>query len=166
MMFNDQYLETIEARLAAVSGDHWEVAKGDEGRLRVEVVWASGQRTELRVMLDNTPAGKADIQFIGQCRSDIHHLLLAVQGEAVLSPEEVSSIETRCRAASPAPWCAFLESDGGMGGCSVIWIDGENDAPDMYLWLGADPASDADFEFVAFARQAIPDLIAAVLGRQ
>src|SRR5258708_7330689 len=103
-MIDNRYLEAIEARLSTVSGDRWEVVEGDEGRLRVEVVWVDGQGRERRVMLDTTPAGKADIQFIGQCRSDVQHLLLAVRGEAVLSPKEVSSIETRCCAASPAPW--------------------------------------------------------------
>jgi hypothetical protein len=70
---------------------------------------------------------------------------------------------------SPAPWIPSLESDGGVGGSNVIRVSHDDDEPDLYRWHGADwafryddVASDADFEFVANARQEIPAMLAAL----
>jgi hypothetical protein len=71
-------------------------------------------------------------------------------------------IRARCDAASPGPWRAFLEEDGGLGGSSVIWVTDGDEVPDLYLWLDGRPASGADFEFVAEAREDIPRLLAAL----
>jgi len=168
-MLDDRFLETISARLSAVSGVRWEVVELDGGRLGVEVIFADGHRTEMRVTRDSTPASKVDVQFIGHSRSDVELLLLAVRGKMVLSPEEIASIEARCRAASPASWRAFIEADGGIGGCDVIQASDQDDELDLYLWFEpglVDLAPSADFRFVASARQDIPDLIAAVTGQR
>ena len=72
------------------------------------------------------------------------------------------AIERRAAAASPPPWKAFLASDGGVAGSSVIWVSDRDDEPDMYLWLDGAIAPDADFEFVAAVRQDVPRLLEAV----
>jgi hypothetical protein len=51
---------------------------------------------------------------------------------------------------------------GGLGGSSVIWVTDGDEVPDLYLWLDGRPASGADFEFVAEAREDIPRLLAAL----
>ena len=86
----------------------------------------------------------------------------------VLSPVELAEIEARCRAASPAPWTAFIEADGGLGGCDVIRVSEQDNEPDLYLWFGLgllDLAPSANFRFVAAARQDILDLSAAATAQ-
>src|SRR5258708_38261929 len=136
-MLDDWSLETISARLSALSGGRWEVVELDGRWLVVKVIFADGHRTEMRVTRDSTPARKVDVQFIGHSRSDVELLLLAVRGKMVLSPEEIASIEARCRAASPAPWRAFIEADGGIGGCDVIQVSYQNNKPRLYLCFGS-----------------------------
>src|SRR5258708_20765721 len=103
----------------------------------VKVRFADRHRTELRVKRDYPPGMKVDGQVIGHSRSDVELLLLAVRGKMVLSPEEIASIEARCRAASPAPWRAFIEADGGIGGCDVIQVSYQNNKPRLYLCFGS-----------------------------
>jgi hypothetical protein len=167
IMPSDQFLESIEARLAAVSGVRWEVVELDGSQLGIEVVFADGPRTGMQVTRERTPASNVDVLFIGRSRSDIQRLLLAIQGKLALSPIELAEIEARCRAASPAPWTAFIEAEGGIGGCDVIRVSDRDDEPDLYLWFGpglVDLAPSADFRFVAAARQDILDLIRASSG--
>jgi hypothetical protein len=56
----------------------------------------------------------------------------------------------------------FLESDGGGSGSNVISVS-DAEEPDLYIWRGEQLASDADFEFVAAARQDIPQLLAEAI---
>jgi hypothetical protein len=68
------------------------------------------------------------------------------------------------RRSPPRSW-PFLESIEPIGGPSVIWVGGErDDEPDMYVWLGEDrrAAPDPDVDFIAHARQDVPELLAAV----
>ncbi len=74
-------------------------------------------------------------------------------------------IEVRCMSASKAPWEAFLFTNPNDQ--SFIRIGGlDDDQPDMHLRQSIGgrhlPASDADVDFVAHARQDIPALIAEV----
>jgi hypothetical protein len=169
-MSGDPFLEAIEARLSAVSGVRWEVIELDGGQLGVEVIFADGHPTVMQVTRNRTPASNVDVLFIGRSRSDIQRLLLAIQGKMVLSPIELAEIEARCRAASPAPWTAFIEVDGGIGGCDMIRVtDDQDDEPDLYLWFGPglkDLAPSANFRFVAAARRDILDLIAAATAQR
>ena len=165
-MFSDQFLEAVSARLSAVSGDRWEVVEVEKRRGGIEVVWASGQRAQMRATRELAPASEVDVQFIGHSRSDVELLLLAIQGKVVLSLEEVSSIATRCRSASPAPWTAFIEGETHFSGEDFIRVSDQDDEPDLYLWLGPNPAPSTDLRFVASARQDIPDLIAVLTGQQ
>jgi hypothetical protein len=168
-MSGDQFLEAVEARLSAVSGVRWEVVELDGGRLGVEVIFADGHRTVMQVTRDRTPASNVDVLFIGRSRSDIRRLLLAIQGKMVLSPIELAEIEARCRAASPAPWIAFIEADGGIGGCDMIRVSERDNEPDLYLWFGlglVDLVPSANFRFVAAARQDILALIATATGQR
>src|SRR5260370_36619517 len=118
----------------------------------------------MRATRELAPASQADSQFIGHARSDVERLLQAIQGKAVLSPEEITWIEARCRAASPTPWRAFIEAEGGLGGCDMMQASDEEDEPDLYVWLGPNLAPSADFRLLASARQDVRQL-SAVLTR-
>jgi hypothetical protein len=78
-----------------------------------------------------------------------------------LSVEDAAEIGSRIASASPGPWTAFIESDGGTGGCDVIRVSESDDEADLYLWIGLDLAPSAIFRFVAEARQDVPALLAA-----
>lgn len=99
-------------------------------------------------------------------------LIDALSGGATLSSDVLEHMHARCSRASPGPWLVSLESDGGVGGCNVISVSYDDDEPDLYLWRGeeltahaaADLAADADFEFVAAAREDIPRLIAEAMS--
>jgi hypothetical protein len=98
-------------------------------------------------------------------RGDGERLLAHLRGEAQLIRTELDEIEGRASCASPAPWIPFLESEGGLGGCSAIGVSDRDDEPDIYLWVGECLAPDADFAFVAAAREGIPRLVAEARRR-
>jgi hypothetical protein len=84
-----------------------------------------------------------------------------------LTEAQLDQIEERCNAASKPPWESFLESQGGFGGNSFIRVGGMDDnEPDMYVSRdvvgGLVPASDDDLNFIAYARQDLPHLLAEV----
>ena len=84
-----------------------------------------------------------------------------------MKDEEVRSIEVRCDAATSGPWESFVEGRDHLAGDDFIRTGGlDHDSPDMYvtLYSGAvpRPASAADLDFIAHARQDIPRLIAEI----
>jgi len=79
----------------------------------------------------------------------------------------VEQIERRCDAASKPPWQSFIEGRDHWGGDNFIRVGGMDDSePDMYVSRsvreGLVPASDADLDFIAYARQDLPRLLAEV----
>ncbi len=84
-----------------------------------------------------------------------------------LTDHELDEIEQRAAAATPGPWEAFIEERHAIGGDSFIRTGGLDDnQPDMYIsqYLGATsikvPA--ADLDFIAYAREDIPRLVAEI----
>jgi hypothetical protein len=81
---------------------------------------------------------------------------------------ELDQIEQRCLAASKPPWQSFIEGRNHWSGDDFIRVGGANDRePDMYVSRdgatgGVTPASDADLDFIAHARQDLPRLLADV----
>jgi hypothetical protein len=124
---------------------------------------AEGHMDSVRPMRDLELAGPQDAEFVAGCARDLGRLIACLRGEVALSADELDEIDARAERASPAPWQAFLEADGGLGGCNLIWV-GEMDAdePDIYLWQGDDLAPDPVWKLVAAARNEIPGLVAAV----
>lgn len=120
----------------------------------------------MRVTRDGAPASEDDVRFIARARSDAERLIAHLRGESPLTPTDLSEIEERANRASPPPWLPFLESDGGIGGCTAIAVSYRDDEPDMYLWVGEGLAPDADFLFVATVREDIPQLIAQARRRR
>ncbi|WP_432942930.1 hypothetical protein ACQPXM_38550 [Kribbella sp. CA-253562] len=83
-----------------------------------------------------------------------------------LTDGELDEIERRTAAASPGPWTSFVEGRDHLGGDDFIRVSDRDDEPDLYLSRavtgGVVPASVADLDFVAHARQDIPRLLAEV----
>ncbi|GHH77258.1 hypothetical protein GCM10017772_37790 [Promicromonospora soli] len=77
---------------------------------------------------------------------------------------ELDAIEARCKAASPGPWKSFIEGRDHRSGDDFIQVGDDADGPDMYVSRhtssGLRPASAQDLDFIAAARQDIPDLLA------
>jgi len=155
-------LDAIVARAAAASGTSWDLARTTDGEPSITVRFSDGRRESLRLTRDQQPASAADVEFVAHSRADVGRLSATLSGRDVLSEIELRAIEKRARQASPSPWRPFLETDGGTGGSSVIWVTDSDDEPDLYLWLGDSLAPPEDFEFVAAARADIPRLLAAV----
>jgi hypothetical protein len=84
-----------------------------------------------------------------------------VTDEKSLSDADLDAIERRCLAASVAPWESFIEGREMSSGDSMIRV-GRGDEPDMYVSRDAAPASAADLDFIANARQDIPRLLSEV----
>jgi hypothetical protein len=80
--------------------------------------------------------------------------------EKTTNEKRIAEIQARCAAARSGPWHAFIEGRDFMGGSSMIRIgEGESSGEDLYL-TGYDVAvPDADFDFIAHARQDIPFLL-------
>ena len=87
---------------------------------------------------------------------------------AEFTDEQLAEIERRAEAASPGPWQAFVEGRDHTSGDTIIRMgafDGSH--PDMYISTCDDSGnpnrvSDADWDFVAHARQDVPRLVAEV----
>jgi hypothetical protein len=83
-----------------------------------------------------------------------------------MTKEELEAIKTRYEATSVAPWVSFIEGRDCESGSSFIMTGipkGEN------IWgktrgedLEISGASNADLDFIAHARQDIPNLIAEI----
>jgi hypothetical protein len=67
---------------------------------------------------------------------------------------ELAEIEQRCAAATPGPWRAFVEGRDHESGSSFI----QTAATDIEL----SGATEADYDFIASARQDMPRLLAIV----
>jgi hypothetical protein len=81
----------------------------------------------------------------------------------MLPSEELDAIAERCSTATPGPWRAFVEGRDHVSGDSFIMTgEGKSRGPDMYVTLDGVPASPADLDFIAAAREDIPRLIAEV----
>ena len=72
-----------------------------------------------------------------------------------MSDEELQQILGRCEAATPGPWRSSVEGRDHESGDSFIQTAGE----DIYL----SGASHADQDFIAAARQDVPQLIAELI---
>ncbi len=78
-----------------------------------------------------------------------------------LSAAELEELESLARAATPAPWIAYLESEPGSGGASMIQVGLPGDfPPDLYVFHDDTIAPDADLKFIAAARNYVPRLVA------
>jgi hypothetical protein len=159
-MISDLYLGEVRARWEAVRDIAGEITSGSDGHVKILARHGASQ-VELRVTRDEDPAGDGDVMFVGHAFSDIPRLLDALGSGSVLSTEDAAGIGLRIASASPGPWTAFIESDGGLGGCDVIRVSESDSEADMYLWTGTDLAPAAVFRFVAEARQDLPALLAA-----
>jgi hypothetical protein len=80
-----------------------------------------------------------------------------------LTDAELDAIKARVVAASKAPWQSFVEGRDHTSGDNFIRVGGlDDDEPDMYVSRDTGPASVADQDFIAHARQDIPRLLAEV----
>jgi hypothetical protein len=84
-----------------------------------------------------------------------------------LSDEELAELEALTGAATPGPWVANLEEDGGLGGDSMIQLGLPGDfPPDMYVLHDRKIAPSADLRFIAAARNYMPRLLAELRQRR
>jgi hypothetical protein len=165
-VLNEQELTEIEARAAATTGLGWSAGRLGDGAPAVVVRLSDGSSEQLDVTRERDRAIDDDVLFIAHARRDVERLIAAHRGGTPIAETELDDIDSRCARASPGPWKAFLETEGGLGGSNVIWVSERDDEPDLYLWYRGSMASDADFEFVASARQDIPRLVAAARARR
>jgi hypothetical protein len=162
-MISSSYVAEIRARWEGVPDLAIDITDGSDGHTKLLASRGAGA-AELRVTRDGRPAADGDVLFVGHVFSDIPRLLEMLEAGGHLSADEAAVIGTRIAAASPGPWRAFIESDGGIGGSDVIRVSESDSEADMYLWIGRDLAPPAIFRFVAEARQDLPALVAALLG--
>jgi hypothetical protein len=73
---------------------------------------------------------------------------------SLVSEDEMAEIKMRCEKATSGPWKSYLEGREKMSGSDFIMTGGE----DIYLT----GATVSDQDFIAHARQDLPQLIAEV----
>ena len=77
-----------------------------------------------------------------------------------LTDPDLDEIRARCDAATPGPWKYMVEGRDHTSGDSFIMRGTKGDRhPDLYLSADGNPATDADCDFVASARQDVPRLL-------
>ncbi|MEN9620768.1 MAG: hypothetical protein RL499_961 [Actinomycetota bacterium] len=80
-----------------------------------------------------------------------------------MTDDDLGEIEERLNAASKGPWQPFVEGRDHLGGDNFIRVGGLDDnEPDMYVTRDSSPASVADLDFIAHARQDVEKLLAEV----
>jgi hypothetical protein len=77
-----------------------------------------------------------------------------------LSEAELDELDALARAASPGPWRAF--AGPGIGGDAFISMSDDDATPDMYVRHEDEPATVADLDFIAAARNYVPRLLAEI----
>jgi hypothetical protein len=160
MIINESYLAEVRTRWEAVRDIAVEIVSDSDGHAKLLARYGASE-AELRVTRDGDPADDGDVLFVGHAFSDVPRMLEVLESGSLLSAEDAAKIAIRTASASPIPWTAFVESDGGIGGSDVVRVSEGDSEADMYLWIGPDPAPSAVFRFVAEARQDIPALFAA-----
>ena len=76
-----------------------------------------------------------------------------------LTNEELTAIKARCEAATPGPWKPYIEGRDHVSGSSFIMTgEGATRGDDIELT----GATEADYDFIAHARQDIPRLLEEV----
>ena len=76
----------------------------------------------------------------------------------MITEQELNEIELRTNLAQQGPWKAYIENRDHESGSSFIMTRSDDDnsrGEDIYL----DGATNADYDFIAHARQDIPRLI-------
>ena len=83
-----------------------------------------------------------------------------------LTEDDLEAMQARADAASPGPWTSYVEGRDHIAGDDFIRISEHDGEDDMYVSraneLGLRPASTADQDLIAHARQDLPLLIAEV----
>ncbi|WP_406336807.1 hypothetical protein [Streptomyces sp. NBC_00203] len=92
--------------------------------------------------------------------------------DEALSETDLDAMAKRAASASLGPWVPVLETRGATGGASCIQVDPDHAEQDDEIYvnrfigarqvLGPDRQLDADLDFIAWARQDVPRLIAEV----
>ena len=77
----------------------------------------------------------------------------------MITEEELKQIELRCASAQRGPWKAFIEGRDHESGSNFIMTGEGNQRGDDIEMLGA---TEADYNFIANARQDIPRLVQEV----
>lgn len=103
--------------------------------------------------------GWSESSSVAQC-GQVNYQHVVLESGSLLPAEDAAGISMRIASASPGPWRAFIELDGGIGGSDVIRVSESDSEADMYLWMGPRLASSALYRFVAGARQDLPALLA------
>jgi hypothetical protein len=162
---NEKRIGEIRRRVAAASAGPWLVSRDEGGRTVITTGRSDGRR--LYIKLDSGSAREGDVAFIALARIVLPRLLEAVTTDSsgLLTWEELEEIEGVVARATAGPWTAFLEETQPIGGCSIIWVGDEADGPDMYVWLEDEIAPASDIEFIAAAREDIPDLLSEIRYR-
>ena len=78
-----------------------------------------------------------------------------------LTDEELAAIKAGCEAATPGPWKPYIEGRDHVSGSSFI-MTGERATRGEDIELTG--ATEADYDFIAHARQDIPRLLEEVEG--
>lgn len=81
--------------------------------------------------------------------------------EDAITDAELTELERLVDGASPGPWVASVEGRDHTSGEHVILV-GDPREEDMYVSRDSRPASAADLDFIAAARNYIPKLLAEV----
>jgi len=136
MMLSEPYIDEIMARWEAVRDIAVEIAGGPDGHAKLLAGHGASQ-VELRVRREGDPAGDGDVLFVGHAFSDIPRLLGALGSGSPLPAEDAAGIGMRIASASPGPWTAFIESDGGIGGSDVIRVSESEARQDLPALLAA-----------------------------
>jgi hypothetical protein len=139
----------------------------EDGQRAAIRVLADGVESMMEVRRDAEPAAPGDVEFVAHCISDLRQLLSAATSAESVTPAFLSEVGARIEAASPAPWRACIEADGGLAGCDVILVgsDADNES-DLYLWVDGALAASDYFRFVGAARQDVPWLLDALRARE
>lgn len=155
-----ELLTNVRRRLAAASPAPWRVERTDDDPVFIR----TGGTGRIFLKRDSANADESDYAFVAAARNGLPALVEAAEsGQRGVPDSELQALLRLADSATPGPWTPHIEDSGPIGGCSVIWVDGTNAVPDLYVWLEDEIAPNGDVEFIAHARQDVPRLVDELL---
>jgi hypothetical protein len=161
-----ELLVQIRARIAAASPGPWRVER-ENGIAFIRTGQLQGE-DRIYLKRDGAPADDKDVTFVAVARNSLPALADALESNNPhsIAESEIEELQALVDSATPEPWTPHTEDSGPIGGSSVIWVDGTNDVPDLYVLAGDQIASSADYEFIAHSRQDVPRLVSELRTRR
>lgn len=164
---SDAELDSIEQRAQAASPGPWVAyIEGRDQECGSDFIMIGGdeRNEDMYLSRNEVRVSDADLDFVAGARHDVPRLVMEVRrlragSPPLLTDPEISEMWRRASCASAGRWEAFVDGRDTGGGNSFIRTENEFGDTDLKVTRDTSAASEADYDFIATARQDVPRLV-------